>query len=44
VASAVIREQAPQARDFTHRRYRHRGVVDEIERPKNRTKSKVRPG
>ena len=25
-----------------NRRYRHRGVVDEIERAKNRTKSKVR--
>ena len=24
---AVIREQAPKARDFTNRRYRHRGVV-----------------
>src|SRR3984893_11921802 len=39
---AVIREHAPNARDFTNRRYRHRGVVDEIERAKNRTKSKVR--
>jgi transposase, IS5 family len=37
---AVIREHA--ARDFTNRRYRHRGVVDEVERAKNRTKSKVR--
>ena len=27
---------------FTNRRYRHRGVVDEVERGKNRTKSKVR--
>src|SRR5438128_505010 len=39
---AVIRESAPKARDFTNRRYRHRGVVDEVERAKNRTKSKVR--
>ena len=38
---AVIREHAPKARDFTNRRYRHRGVVDEVERAKNRTKSKV---
>src|SRR5690349_5878047 len=38
---AVIREHAPKARDFTNRRYRHRGVVDEVERTKNRTKSKV---
>ena len=39
---ALIREHAPQARDFTNRRYRHRGIVDEVERTKNRTKSKVR--
>jgi hypothetical protein len=39
---AVIREHAPKARDFTNRRYRQRGVVDEVERAKNRTKSKVR--
>jgi IS5 family transposase len=41
---AVIRQHAPKAQDFTKRRYRHRGVVDEVEREKNRTKSKVRPG
>jgi IS5 family transposase len=39
---AVIREHAPRAQDFVNRRYRHRGVVDEAERAKNRTKSKVR--
>jgi IS5 family transposase len=39
---AVIREHAPRARDFTNRRYRHRGVVDEVEHAKNRTKSRVR--
>jgi transposase, IS5 family len=39
---AVIRKHAPRARDFVNRRYRHRGVVDEVERAKNRTKSKVR--
>jgi IS5 family transposase len=39
---AVIRQHAPKAQDFVNRRYRHRGVVDEIERAKNRTKSKVR--
>jgi transposase, IS5 family len=38
----VIREHAPYAQDFTHRRYRHNGAVDETERAKNRTKSKVR--
>jgi hypothetical protein len=39
---AVIRDHARKARDFTNCHYRHRGVVDEVERPKNRTKSKVR--
>jgi IS5 family transposase len=38
----VIIEHAPNAKDFPNRRYRHRGVVDETERAKNRTKSKVR--
>ena len=40
--SEVIREHAPKAKDFTNRRYRHRGVVDEVEQAKNRTKSRVR--
>lgn len=39
---AVIRQQAPNAQDFTNRRYRHRGVVDEVQKARNRTKSKVR--
>jgi transposase, IS5 family len=39
---AAIRARAPNARDFTNRRYRHRGVVDEVERGKNRTKAAVR--
>ena len=39
---ATIHEHAPRARDFTNRRYRHRGVVDEVERGKNRWKSRVR--
>jgi len=38
----VIRQCAPQAKDFTNRRYRHRGQVDEAERARNRTKSSVR--
>jgi hypothetical protein len=38
----VIRQHAPKAQDFTNRRYRHRGGVDEVERAKNRTKSQVR--
>jgi IS5 family transposase len=37
----VIRDHAPNAKDFTNQRYRDRGVVDEVERGKNRTKSKV---
>ena len=39
---AVIRQHAPKAQDFTNLRYRHRAVVGEIERAKNRTKSKIR--
>jgi IS5 family transposase len=38
----VIRAHAPHAKDFTNQRYRYRGVVDEVERGKNRTKSSVR--
>jgi IS5 family transposase len=38
----VIKAQAPSARDFTNRRYRHCGVVDETERARNSTKSKAR--
>ena len=37
---AAIRRHAPRAQDFVNRRYRHRGVVDEVERRKNLTKSK----
>ena len=40
--TAVIREHAPNARDFTNRRCKYRGVVDEAEKARNRTKSKVR--
>ena len=38
----VIRDAAPNALDFTNRRYRHRGVVNEAEKARNRSKSKVR--
>jgi transposase, IS5 family len=38
----VINEYAPNAKDFTNRRYRHRGVVDEREKARNRSKSRVR--
>ena len=35
--STVIGEQAPKARDFTNRRCRHYGRVDQVQRAKNRT-------
>lgn len=38
----VIREHAPNAQDFTNRRCRFKGRVDEVEKAKNTTKSKVR--
>jgi IS5 family transposase len=38
----VIHECAPRAKDCTNQRYRPCGVVDEVEREKNRVKSKVR--
>jgi IS5 family transposase len=38
----VLREHAPHAQDFTHQRYRYKDRIDEIEREKNRTKSRVR--
>jgi IS5 family transposase len=38
----VIHQQAPQAQDCTHRRYRYKDQIDEVERAKNRTKSTVR--
>lgn len=40
--TAVIHARAPQARDFTNRRYRHHGTIDEVEKAKNRNKSRVR--
>ena len=39
---AVIREHAPNAKDFINRRYRHHGVVNAAEKARNRTESKVR--
>ena len=38
----AIREVAPNGQDFTNRRCKHRGVVDEVEKAKNHTKSRVR--
>ena len=40
--SEVIHESAPRAQDCTHRRYRYKDRVDEVERAKNRSKSRVR--
>ena len=40
--SEVIRKGAPQAQDCSHRRYRDKDRIDEVERAKNRTKSTVR--
>ncbi len=38
----LIREHAPKARDFTNRRYRFKDRIDEAERARNTTKSRVR--
>jgi IS5 family transposase len=38
----VLRQRAPHAHDFTNQRYRYEDRIDEVERAKNRTKSKVR--
>ena len=40
--AAVIEACAPAAQDMTNRRYRRNGVVDEVARAKNKTKSRVR--
>jgi IS5 family transposase len=39
---ALIESKAPQAKDFTNQRVRKGGWIDEIERAKNRNKSRVR--
>ena len=38
----LISSKAPQARDFTNQRVRRGGEIDELERSKNRNKSRVR--
>jgi IS5 family transposase len=38
----AIHQAAPQARDYTHRRYRYKDRIDEGERAKNGTKSSIR--
>jgi IS5 family transposase len=40
--SEVIQQCAPLAQDCTQRRYRYKNQVDEVERAKNRTKSRMR--
>ena len=40
--SQTIREAAPMAQDMTHRRTKYRNYVDELQKKKNTTKSKVR--
>ncbi len=37
----VLCQHAPKARDLTNRRYRYKGVVNEVERAKNRVKSQI---
>ena len=37
-----MQEVAPKAQDMTHKQYRYKNHVDEIQRAKNRTKSRVR--
>ena len=40
--SEAIHQRAAQARDCTHKRYRYKDRIDQVERAKNRTKSRVR--
>jgi IS5 family transposase len=42
--TAVIHACAPRARDFTNRRYRRNGFINETEKAKNRNKSRVPAG
>jgi transposase, IS5 family len=38
----IIRQRAPHAQDFTNRRYRRNGQINELEKAKNRNKSRAR--
>lgn len=38
----AIQEVAPEAQDMTHNQYRYKNRIDEVERAKNRNKSRVR--
>jgi transposase, IS5 family len=40
--SAVIHKRAPRAKDFTNKKYCFNGRIDEVEKAKNRNKSRVR--
>ena len=40
--SELIKAKAPQAKDFTNQRTRRAGLVDEVQRAKNRNKSRIR--
>ena len=40
--SEAIREAAPMAQDMTNKRYRYKDRIDEVQRAKNRNKSRVR--
>jgi transposase, IS5 family len=40
--SHLIHQSAPHAKDFTNKRYRFNGRVNEVEKLKNRNKSRVR--
>jgi IS5 family transposase len=39
---ALIEAKAPRVKDFTHQRVRKAGQLDEVERAKNRNKSRIR--
>src|ERR1039458_9011571 len=38
----AMQEVAPRAQDLTHKQYRYKDRIDETQRAKNRTKSRVR--
>jgi len=40
--SEIIHQCSPRAKDCTHKRYRYKDRIDEVERARNRMKSRVR--
>ena len=40
--TVAMQEVAPEAQDMTHKQYRYKNRIDEVERSKNRNKSRVR--